>query len=412
MNKLFLITLLSLATTTLLMGTVHSDGTNVDDWQNYTGDGIIEPVDGAIRFTGGGLGSGYRLNLNDVEAGANTIKWRLKYQDAFTVYVDVNTYNGRRYLRYTQKTGDGGISPNGRTLRFGTGLGDGNSEWHNFSRNLVDDLRKFEPQNRLLSIRRFLIRGDVEIDDVETIKVLNQGSFRTLLSQKRERLIEQLDDFERYWTYWEVPEIIEDTPNIGFLRYTWVEDGHHIDQYYIYNPNSRTMKPFKAIEYEYSSVKNMNAFKDHGDGWTIRTVADHATIRKNGGRVELRGDDTNSAYQLKINDAREGANTVLLEGNSLRGMSIYVGMNTTKGYRYVRYSDRSNKEGLSTSGKTINIPNIPGFGYRNKRTHELAVEKMLLQYEPDNEFVSLDRIIIRGDADIKSVWSVVLDESY
>ncbi len=39
--------------------------------------------------------------------------------------------------------------------------------WQTFSRDLVSDLKQYEPDNELLAVNAFLVRGNVSVDDVE-----------------------------------------------------------------------------------------------------------------------------------------------------------------------------------------------------------------------------------------------------
>ena len=87
MNKLLktLFILLPI-TTTLSIATVYSDGTNTEDWSVYDGKGIIDSKDGAIKFTGDGLNTGYRLRINDNQN--NILNWTMNsFGNPYTIYV-------------------------------------------------------------------------------------------------------------------------------------------------------------------------------------------------------------------------------------------------------------------------------------------------------------------------------------
>jgi len=149
---------------------VFSDGTNVDDWRVYTDTaGEITTHDGVLNFSGEGKATGYRLDINKKYGASDAfISWYMKYSENFTIYVRLTTEKGVRYIVYTPRVDDRGIS--GEFIKIG--LGDSKAvldgKWHRVVRNLEEDLKKFDPDNNIISIDRFLVRGSGEIDKLQT----------------------------------------------------------------------------------------------------------------------------------------------------------------------------------------------------------------------------------------------------
>ncbi|NOZ90012.1 MAG: hypothetical protein GXO60_01870 [Epsilonproteobacteria bacterium] len=152
---------------------VLSDGTNVDDWRVYTDTaGEITTHDGVLNFSGEGKATGYRLNISDVtdhefRDWENVMSWNIKYSENFTIYVRLTTEQGVRYIVYTPRGYDRGMS--GELIKIGLGAPEDilDGEWHRVIRHLSEDLTKFDPNNKIISIDSFLVRGSGEIDNLQ-----------------------------------------------------------------------------------------------------------------------------------------------------------------------------------------------------------------------------------------------------
>jgi len=128
----------------------------------------------AIEFIGAGTKNGYILGNWEGQEGAwnNTeeyiLKWSMKFDKGYTVYVRVMTKNGARYIYYTPSDKSNG-KRNNEYIHIGLGKQSNNGIWQDFTRDLAADLKKNEPNNQLLSINAFLVRGNGMVDDVELI---------------------------------------------------------------------------------------------------------------------------------------------------------------------------------------------------------------------------------------------------
>jgi len=92
------------------------------------------------------------------------IQWSMKYSELFTVYIVANTTNGRRYVTYTAT--DNNIGLRGDYIGINLGITAKDGRWHTFNRDIQEDIHEYEPDNELLSINAFLIRGTGKVDDI------------------------------------------------------------------------------------------------------------------------------------------------------------------------------------------------------------------------------------------------------
>ena len=167
---------------------VYEDGEDKSNhrWRHYSGEEgatIKNLYDNdkksqIISLTGNSYGNQYIIggDLGDNEAWHNTkhsnLKWSMQNSDGFILYVNVNTSNGIRYLKYF----DGDFSEkniDGDELYYGLGYNASNGNWHTYIRDLSADLKEFEPENKLLSVEGLIIIGSANLDDLELFSTLH-----------------------------------------------------------------------------------------------------------------------------------------------------------------------------------------------------------------------------------------------
>ena len=148
---------------------------NIDGWSIFSNESnsatitnIFDEDRGSrvISLHGVGKGDGYMLGTppwnNIVD---KNLKWSMRYGEDFTIYISVQTKNGKRYLTYTPIDNDRGLK--GSYIRLGLGSNIIDNRWHTFRRNLNEDIKSVEPNNELTRINSFRIRGTGFIDDIE-----------------------------------------------------------------------------------------------------------------------------------------------------------------------------------------------------------------------------------------------------
>ena len=190
MTKLLLLITTIILFMSNLSADLYYDGTDAKEWRIFTyKKGKITSVDGAYKFTGRGMKTGYVLNFPTLDKEFNTIEWRMKYSEYYAIYFLINTSKGVKYLRYSSLNRDKGV--HGRFISFGLKTSSMDGKWHTFKRNLKEDLAKFDPTNRLLSVKAFMIRGSGNLDDIKVTGEtnssdnLNMTTFQNLLNVKK-----------------------------------------------------------------------------------------------------------------------------------------------------------------------------------------------------------------------------------
>ncbi|NOZ91458.1 MAG: hypothetical protein GXO60_09260 [Epsilonproteobacteria bacterium] len=155
------------------------DGT-IDGWHVYDNDpagatitNVIDATKGrVIELKGDGIANGYEIGARRGDGQWNNrnhkaISWSMNYSENFSIYVALETTNGPRYMNYERRDDDRGKS--GNYLKFGLGSNIADGSWHTINRNLEDDLHQFEPDNDILAIHAFLVRGSGRLDDIKTM---------------------------------------------------------------------------------------------------------------------------------------------------------------------------------------------------------------------------------------------------
>lgn len=126
-----------------------------------------------IALNGSGMSSKYCLG-NDSgeywhETRSNVLQWSMLYNEDFSVFIPVMTKNGFRYMIYTASSSDN--LGTGIVIHHGIGENITDGNWHTINRDLEQDLKEAQPDNELLEVLGFSIRGSGMVDDI-----LLQGS--------------------------------------------------------------------------------------------------------------------------------------------------------------------------------------------------------------------------------------------
>jgi hypothetical protein len=122
-----------------------------------------------ISFNSQDNHNGYMLEMErNSTAWCNTkgkiIKWEMSTERDFVILISVQTESGHRYIIYTSS------DRNGRGY-YGLGADSVDGEWHQFSRDLNLDLKRYEPSNQIVAVDSFFVRGSIKIDNIEIVDV-------------------------------------------------------------------------------------------------------------------------------------------------------------------------------------------------------------------------------------------------
>lgn len=163
--------------------TVYEGAGAVGGWQVYdaspAGAAVSTVFDtglqaDVISLSGVGQQNGYRLRNADGSKWNNrtqfVIQWSMNYSEAYTIYVDVETSSGHRYMTY--RPVDYNSLGNGGYVYHGLGEASADGQWHTYARDLQADLSAAQPGVTITEVNAFLIRGSGLINDVQLLDEL------------------------------------------------------------------------------------------------------------------------------------------------------------------------------------------------------------------------------------------------
>jgi hypothetical protein len=340
---------------------IESDGSDADKWSLYSVNGGTPTITSVydddrgsdvIEFNGDGVHNGYLLGYSfNTNTGWNdtvnkSIKWSMKFNEEYIIYVRVSTTEGYRYLYYTANNKDYGISTYDSPHYIHNGLGSSSDDgqWLTVTRNLSADLNRFEPMNEILSVDGFFVRGSGRVDDVELLTTEATVVNETIYEDAEDTLI----------TGWEI---------------------------YDSNPSDAEVKNIVDAD------SGSNVIELTGDGI------------KNGfvlGSWSNRWDNTINkeiSWDLKTDE----------------NYIVYVSVITEKGQRFMTYSplsDDTYARNPNYQESTVKVVN--GYTYVNHylppstrsgswNTISRNLELDLKNYEPDNKIISVSGFLVRGD---------------
>ncbi len=165
---------------------LHEDAEdgNIANWEYYattlgsTATNVLDDGGHAIELSGNnGLNNGFSFSDLNIEQGF-IASWRLKYSNAFRFFAIIRTSdspNANMFLEYTPddiSTGQSGVF-----IHHGLGANANDGSWHTFTRDLEADLHATRPNDNLLRIVGFSIRGSGRIDNILTYERPAQETF-------------------------------------------------------------------------------------------------------------------------------------------------------------------------------------------------------------------------------------------
>ncbi|NPA61300.1 MAG: hypothetical protein GXO06_03335 [Epsilonproteobacteria bacterium] len=147
---------------------------NIDGWRviyNSSGEANITNIEDdnissrVISLNGEGKGDGYSLGGDWRDFDSRHLSWDMNFNEDFTIYISLQTKKGRRYLTYTPIDENRGAK--GDYLLIGLGSDMDSGEWKRVDRDLERDLEMIEPDNRVVAVDGFMVRGSGKVDNIE-----------------------------------------------------------------------------------------------------------------------------------------------------------------------------------------------------------------------------------------------------
>jgi hypothetical protein len=139
------------------------------------------------------------------------------------------------------------------------------------------------------------------------------------------------------------------------------------------------------------------------EGATINNVYD---ADKNSNVIEFTGDGTRNGYMLGYwagSRAWNNHEDTLLKWSMKysEAFKVYIRVETKKGSRYLRYSDKNESTGLSNKTIYIGIGSEVKDGNWHTFTRDIALD--LKTYESDNELISINAFLIHGSGRVDDI---------
>jgi hypothetical protein len=405
---------------------------NSEGWDVYDNDppgatiaNVDDPDRGSrvIEFTGSGTANGYRLRNPDGSWWNNgahkVIQWSMKYSENYTVYVAVQTTDGFRYIRYNALDHDN--LGTGTYIHHGLGTGSRDGNWHTFTRNLEHDLHDAQPENNLVAILGFLIRGSGRVDDIKTL-----ASYPADLDSDGDGLTD-LDEINIYATSPSRRDTdndgIADQEEIAYWGSSWSEDADNDGIINLLDADSDNdgigdgtevnlgTNPADAASVS-SSIVYEDAEDGNTEGWDVydndpaaATIANVDDPDRGSRVIEFSGSGEANGYRLRNPGGtwwNNGAHKVIQWSMKYsENYTIFIAVQTTDGFRYIKYN-RLDHDNLGTG---TYVHHGLGAGSRDGNWHTITrdLEQDLHDAQPDNDIVSILGFLIRGSGRVDDI---------
>jgi hypothetical protein len=188
--------LLMLLSLNIVTATVYESGdSSVDHWivyDNKPAGATIENIfdqdknSNVISFKGDGRKNSYQIGARVGQKSWNNknekiLKWSMKTDEKYKLYVYATTQKGVRYFYYSYSKRDKGLGIGKRTSYVHYGLGDESKDgrWHDYTRDLEADLKRYEPDNSIIAINGLRVQGSALIDDIELLTTIPENPLIT-----------------------------------------------------------------------------------------------------------------------------------------------------------------------------------------------------------------------------------------
>ena len=155
--------------------TIYGDTTNATVTNVYDSEKERE----VIKLTGNGKKTSFRIGNRAGRAsyvGAwhnkteKILKWSMKYDEPFRIYIPITTKHGNHYLTYTNQSIDTKGKIRGGKVSYGLGEDSTDGTWHTFTRDLEADWNAFMPNDPFVAVNGFFISGSGRVVELSLKK--------------------------------------------------------------------------------------------------------------------------------------------------------------------------------------------------------------------------------------------------
>jgi YD repeat-containing protein len=375
-----------------------------------------------IELTGSGTTNGYRLRQDGGQYWEDdtfkVLRWSMRSAEPYVIYIAVQTRDGFRYLQYTPEE----VDRLGSDTYIHHGLGahtrDGN--WRTLVRDLAYDLKEAQPDNEVVSVLGFLVRGSGRVDDIATLATIptEQDSDGDTLSDIAEMTIyhthpyradtdgDGLADGEElsFWgDVWSADTdgdgvnnlLDKDADNDGF--------GDGVEVHQGTDPVDGASFPVALVyeDAEDGNILGWDIYDSDPAGATITNVDDQERGTK---VIKLSGAGTANGYRLRSDDLSywNDVKFKTIEWSMKYGESfvVYIAVQTKNGFRYIYYTPVT----VSNLGAETYVQHGLGSIHDGSwHTVSRNLETDLKAAQPDNELQTVLGFLIRGSGRVDDV---------
>ncbi|MCV6624882.1 MAG: thrombospondin type 3 repeat-containing protein, partial [Cellvibrionaceae bacterium] len=348
-----------------------------------------------------------------------SLRWSMRSNEDFWIYIPVLTDAGLRYLSYTSKATD--TLGSGEYIQFGLGADAKSGAWRTFTRDLEQDLKRAQPDRELLAVQGFMVRGSLYIDDIHSL-----DDFPTDLDTDADGIEDQLER-ERYGSNPSVGDSdgdgIGDGDELDYWGKRWNDDIDGDGVINLLDPDADNDGLLDGAELEQgtdpgdpNSAGNYLSYEDAEDsntlGWDVydaspggNSVRNVANPDGDGRVIKLSGHGLANGYRLRRHNGQWWQNKdhtrLSWDMKYSEFFTVYIAVQTSQGFRYLYYTPVQ-KSDLG-DGKYIQF----GLGteLRNGQWHsverDLAAD--LEQAQPGNRLLSIEGFLIRGSGYVDNI---------
>ncbi len=240
------------------------------------------------------------------------LSWRMKFSSRYYIYIGITTQGGDiRYLRYSSASNEG-FNSSETIIQYPLEDSD-EGEWVSVTRNLTEDLQRYDANNTILEVHGFYVLGSGFLDDItlssseivgNVTPVADAGEDQTVNVGDTLLLMGAGSDSDGTIVAYEWREGNMVLSNEANLTYTTTEAGTVTLTFMVTDNNGSTARDTMEVT-ALSSSTNIAPVADAGEDQTVNV----------GDTVPLTGIGSDSDGSIVAYEWREGNNTLSNEAN-------------------------------------------------------------------------------------------------
>lgn len=376
-----------------------------------------------IETHSSGRANGFILGGFNTTSGWNNetefqVNWAMRNTEAYTVYVRVDTREGPRYLYYNQSNADSLANANGRAIHHGLGRDTLDGAWRTFSRDLAADLADAQPDNTLLAVNGFLIRGNVRVDNISLdgsaapVAVIANGNRTAGLGEN------VLLDGSGSTDASGLIASFEWRDGAGNLvgsdaTYSFSSDAIGVFPFLLTVTNAAGLSASAGVTVTVVDSSIATIYEDAEDfettRWRIYDATPAGASIENLDNAEaasrvisLTGNGQQNGFLLGDLDVRRGGwnnqtqATVRWRMQTAANYRVYLRVDTSEGWRYLYYDQTSTDRLANSSGRYLHFALGSASKDGSWQTHQRDLRADLERAQPGNRLLAVQGFLFRG----------------